>query len=159
LASSESSTLVSILPFELERHRFGVLVADVQEVLRAATASPLPKAPAVILGVFNLRGSLVPVFDIRSRFGFPRRRLRHTDTFIIVKVRGRPAAIVADQVVALVSVSNENIERCKLVTADAAYVAGVAKLEDGNIIIYDLAGFLTDTERADLDEALTQVSA
>jgi purine-binding chemotaxis protein CheW len=158
---SACSTTVEVLPFELEGHRFGLLVADVQEVLRAVTVSPLPRAPSAILGVINLRGTLVPVFDIRGRFGLRRRALRLTDALIVVNERAvaprRPAAIVVELVSVLVTVPTERIEQSRLRSGDAKYVAGVAKLDDGNIIIYDLREFLTDAERVQIDDAFAQV--
>jgi purine-binding chemotaxis protein CheW len=159
LASSDPSLDIGILPFELDGHRFGVFIADVQEVLRAATASPLPRAPSAILGVINVRGVLVPVFDIRGRFGLRRRPMRPSDTLILVQAGGRVQAIVAELVSAIVHVPQASIEQCRLAAGPAQHVAGVAKLEDGNLIIYDLESFLSDTERAELDAALDAVSA
>lgn len=150
---------MDVLPFELDGHRFGVLVAEVQEVVRAATVSPLPRAPSAIQGVINLRGTLVPVFDIRARFGLRSRPLKPNDTLIVLQSEGRAQAIGVELVSSIASVSRGSIEQCRLATGVAEHVAGVVKLEDGNIIIYDLARFLTDTERADLDAALGEAAS
>ena len=123
------------------------------------TASPLPRAPAAVLGVINVRGALVPVYDIRARFGLRPRPVRPSDTLIVVQAGGRVQALVAELVSAIVHVPGERIEQCRLATGPVPHVAGVAKLEDGSLIIYDLDGFLSDTERAELDAALDAVSA
>jgi len=154
LELSTRSPSVDVLPFELDGHHFGLLVADVREVLRAVSASPLPEAPPAILGVINLRGTVIPVFDIRGRFGLQRRGLRLTDALVVVNDGRHAAAIVVERVSGLVSLPTERIEQCRLRTGDPRHVAGVATLDDGNIIIYDLRDFLTDTERAQLDAAL-----
>lgn len=148
------SPSVDVLPFELDGHHFGLLVADVREVLRAVTASPLPEAPPAIVGVINLRGAVVPVFDIRGRFGLRKRAMRLTDALVVVNDGRHAAAIVVERVSGLVSLPTERIEQCRLRTGDPRHVAGVATLDDGNIIIYDLRDFLTETERSQLAHAL-----
>jgi purine-binding chemotaxis protein CheW len=153
------SSHVDVLPFELAGHRFGLLVADVQEVLRAVTISPLPRAPSAVLGVINVRGSLVPVYDVRGRFGLPARALRLADSLIVVQNAGRPAAIVAEWVQALTSLPSERIDACQLQTGEAQHVRGVARLDDGNIIIYDLRAFLTHAEQTELELALGEAEA
>jgi purine-binding chemotaxis protein CheW len=150
---------VDVLPFELAGHRFGLLVTDVQEVLRAVTISPLPRAPAAVLGVINVRGNLVPVYDVRGRFGLPARALRLADSLIVVHDGARPAAIVAEWVRGLASLPSEDIEACRLQSGEAQHVRGVARLDDGNVIIYDLRAFLTHAEQAELELALGEAEA
>ena len=80
---------IEILVFEVEGQQFGVRSADVVQVLRAASLSPLPQAPEAIEGVLNLRGSLVPVLDTRRLLGLPAKVMQHTDHLIVVIAAGQ----------------------------------------------------------------------
>ena len=142
---------VSIVPFVMAGHRFGLLAADVREVVRAATPSPLPRAPAIVLGVLNVRGELVPLLDVRSRFGLAPRALAHTDHVIIVSAGARVAALAVEAAHVLVDVPAETVETAR---AHGDHVAGVVKLEDGSLVVYDLRTFLTAGEEQELDAAL-----
>jgi purine-binding chemotaxis protein CheW len=150
-ASRSSVGTVSIVPFAMDGHRFGMLAKDVREVVRAATPSPLPGAPAVVLGVLNVRGELVPVLDVRSRFGLKPRALVHTDHILIVHAAGRLVALAVEAADVLVELPAERIEDAP---AYGEHVAGVAKLEDGTLVIYDLTSFLSAAEGAQLETAL-----
>lgn len=152
--SAELET-VDVVPFELDGHRFALFAADVQEVLRAAAPSPLPKAPSAILGVLNVRGTLVPVLDLRARFRLTPRPLRHSDHLIVVRPRdARTSAIVVDRAASLRALPVASIREAELRAAEAEHVGGIAALEDGSLVIYDLANFLAADEAVTLDEAL-----
>jgi len=145
---------VPIVPFVMAGHRFGLLAADVREVVRAATPSPLPRAPAVVLGVLNVRGELVPLLDVRSRFGLAPRALAHGDHIIIVRAGARFAALAVEAAHVLVDVPAESIDVAR---AHGDHVAGVVKLEDGSLVVYDLHSFLEASEEHQLDAALADV--
>lgn len=147
-------SFVRLLTFELDEQRFGLAVADVLEVVRAAAFARLPKAPQVIEGVLNFRGAAVPVLDIRSRFGLPLRPVRTTDHLIVARAGKRIAAIRVDRVSDLIEAPAKDIEDVKSVTPHSGYVSGVLKLPDDIILIHDLATFLNAAEAADLDLAL-----
>ena len=149
------SDSVEIVSFHLDDQRYAVLAAEVQEVLRAAAPSPLPSAPAIVLGVLNIRGTLVPVLDLRARFRLPARALRHTDHLVVVRPRdSRTCAIVVDRASSLQAVPVASIHEAQLHASEAEHVGGIAKVEDGTIVIYDLAKFLAADEATSLDEAL-----
>jgi len=69
-----------VLTFALAGERCAIAAEDVREVLRAALPARLPKAPDVVAGVLNVRGELVPLLDIRGRFGLPAARSCPTTT-------------------------------------------------------------------------------
>ncbi len=145
---------VPIVPFEMDGHRFGLLAADVREVLRAATPSPLPRAPSVVLGVLNVHGTLVPVLDVRSRFRLQPRALRHTDHILIVTAGPRTVALAVEAANAMVEIPASTIDAART-DSYGEHVAGIVKLEDGTLVLYDLASFLTDAEAAELEMALS----
>jgi purine-binding chemotaxis protein CheW len=147
-------SVVRLLTFELDAQRFGLPMADVREVVRVAAFVPLPKAPQVIEGVLNFRGSAVPVLDIRARFGLPSRAVRTSDHLVVARAGDRTAAIRVDRVADLIEAAAKDIEDVAAVTPARGYVSGVLKLPGDLILIHDLATFLSAAEAADLDRAL-----
>jgi purine-binding chemotaxis protein CheW len=150
---------VHLLTFELDAQRFGLAMADVQEVVRVAAFARLPKAPQVIEGVLNFRGAAVPVLNIRARFGLPPRAVRTSDHLVVARAGARVAAIRVDRVSDLIDVPAKDIEDVAAVTAHSGYVSGVVKLPNEIVLIHDLSTFLSDAEAAGLDRALEVVAS
>lgn len=146
----------SVLVFQVGGSRFGLPADSVREAFRAVTIAPLPKAPAVVEGVVNVRGQVVPVLDIRSRFRLPRKDPEHTDHFILAEVAGGPLALRVDRVMDLVRVPNTEIETGKTAMPLGDYVSGVAKLPDGLVLIHDFGTFLSREESLELGDSLSQ---
>jgi purine-binding chemotaxis protein CheW len=140
--------------FEAGGQRYGLPAPDVREVLRAAALTPLPGAPAVIEGVLNVRGRIVPVLDIRARFRLPSKDLEPSDHLIVAAAGPRVVALRADRALGLLRLQADRIEDARQLVPGAEYVAGVARLEDGLLLIHDLRTFLSESEAAALDEAV-----
>jgi purine-binding chemotaxis protein CheW len=151
-------SFVRLLTFELDQQRFGLPMADVREVVRVAAFAPLPKAPQVIEGVLNFRGTAVPVLDIRARFSLPPRAVRTSDHLVVAQAGKRIAAIRVDRVSDLIEAAARDIEDATSVTPHSGIVSGVLKLPGDIILIHDLARFLTAAEAADLDRSLEAVA-
>lgn len=134
------------LVFQLDRWRYAIASKHAQEVAPAVTIVPLPKAPRIVEGLINLRGSLVPVLDIRSRFNLAHKPIDLSDHLLVVAIRDRVLALHVDRVTGLVHVQDDVIEDARTAVPAAAYLSGVAKLPDGLILIHDLATFLSDAE-------------
>lgn len=146
--------LQEVLIFELAGQRYGLPVGDVRELLRVVTLAPLPGAPAIVEGVINLRGKVVPVLDVRSRFRLPHRPVEHTDHLIVVRVGDRLAALRVDRALELRRLATAEVENADGVMPGVDYLAHVAKLPDGLVFIHDLRTFLSQAEFATLEEAL-----
>jgi purine-binding chemotaxis protein CheW len=147
-------SFVHLLTFELDEQRFGLPMADVQEVVRVAAFARLPKAPQIIEGVLNFRGSAVPVLDIRARFSLPPRAVRISDHLVVAHAGTRVVAIRVDRVSDLIEVAAKEIEDVAAVTLHSGYVSGVLKLPGDIVLIHDLSTFLSAAEAADLDRSL-----
>lgn len=148
-----------LLTFEIAHERFGIPLASVREIIRAVSFSRLPKAPSVIEGVINLRGSVVPVLDIRARFRLPRKPTELSDHLIVAEANRRVVAIRVDRALDLLHIESNNIDDVKTVTEKSEYIAGVAKLPDGLVLIHDLATFLSEAEAKELDAIEEQTQA
>jgi purine-binding chemotaxis protein CheW len=154
LTDSGTAPSVQLLVFELETLRIALPVATVQEVVRAVAISPLPQAPPVIEGVINLRGVLVPAFDLRRRFGLPPRPLSPQHHLIFAYAGPRLAALRVDRAVDLIAVAPSDIQSAEEIVPAAGYGAAIARLPDGLIVVHDLERFLSPLEADQVDAAL-----
>jgi purine-binding chemotaxis protein CheW len=145
---------IELLLFELGGQRYALPVADVVEVLRAVAVTPLPQGPRVVLGVMNVRGRVVPVFDLRERFGQPSALVEPSDHFIVAHAAQRLAALRADKILDLVRLCTDAIEQVERVVSGMHHISGIGRLSDGVVFIHDLHSFLTEAESATLDRAL-----
>jgi purine-binding chemotaxis protein CheW len=120
--------------------------------------APLPGAPAVIEGIVNVRGTIVPVFDLRARLGLPPRAIDPGQHLVILASGARTSAVRVDVTEDFVSVADADIaaslEDSGIGGARTRHVAGIAATPDGTTIIYDLAAFLSQSETEKLDDAL-----
>lgn len=144
----------NILVFELAGRRYALREEAVVEVTAAVSAFPLPKAPPIVEGVINLRGVVVPVLDLRARFGLAPKAVEPDDHLIIARAGGRRVAVRADRAVGLAAIPDGGITPPAEVSAGTEFVAGIVKLPDGLVLIHDLSSFLSQAEAARLDDAL-----
>lgn len=145
---------VPLLIFLLGPDRFALPTAHVREMTRAAAVARVPGAPSLVDGVLNLRGTIVPVLDVRQRFGLEPCPLEPDQHFIVAQAGPRLVALRVDRVTDLVEVDAAVIEAASRSTPAADYVAGIATLPDGVLVIADLARFLSLDEAEQLDTAL-----
>ena len=143
-----------LLCFTIDDHRYGIDSRDVVEIVRAVAITSLPGAPAVIEGVIDVRGSVVPVFDLRARFRLPVRPVVPTDHFVLVRTPSRVAALHVDDVQDLVDVDDRSVSALAQQVPAAQHVVGAVTLADGMVLIHDVATFLSDAESTALTAAL-----
>jgi purine-binding chemotaxis protein CheW len=148
------SAQLELLVFDVGGQRYALPSKVVGEIVRAVTIVPLPKAPSIIEGVIDVRGSVVPVLDIRTRFRLAPKPLEHTDHLVLAWAGPRRVAIRADRAQDLLRFDAARIEDARASLPAAEYVTGVAKLEDGLVLIHDLETFLSRAEDEALDDAL-----
>lgn len=132
--------------------RIGFSASAVREIVRSVAIAPLSSAPTVIEGAINLRGSVIPVVDVRSRLGMPARPNTSDQFLVIVETSDRHIAIRVDDVEDVVEVPSADIESPASLSPALQRLAGIAATPEGAIVIYDADAFLTQAERAVLDE-------
>lgn len=142
------------LVFELAGQSFAIVLQDVVEVLRAVAMHMLPNAPAIVEGIINVRGSVVPVLDIRARFGLPAKAIDIDDQLILATAGQRRVALRVDRALGLMRVRPVMLEQATNLPRNVPHVAGVALLPDGLVLLHDLRAFLAEAESAQLGAAL-----
>ena len=143
-----------VLVFEIAGERWGLPAADVREVVRSVAVARLPGAPAAVQGVIDVRGALVPVLDVRARFGMPPRPVDPSESFVLAHDGWRTVALRADRVVELADAGPDALADPKSVVPASGHVRAVARLPGGLVLIQDLRAFLTVAEHDELDDAL-----
>ncbi len=140
--------------FILDEQRYALSLSAIGRVLRMVEITPLPKAPEIVLGVINMQGQVLPVVNIRRRFRLPEQEVNLRDLLIIAHTSKRTVALVVDTVNGIVERSEQEVIAAEKILPGMEYVEGVAKLEDGMILIHDLDTFLSLEEEKALDEVM-----
>jgi purine-binding chemotaxis protein CheW len=136
----------SLLVFRLDGQYCAISAAAVSEILAAVAVSPLPRQPDYIAGVIDLRGNVVPVLDLRVRFGRPGRLPELTDQFVVIRARGRFLALWVDEVTAFAAAGATAWSNAGgLITGDRS-LAGVTATDGGLATIHDVEAFVAQCE-------------
>jgi purine-binding chemotaxis protein CheW len=154
-----TSTPREVLLFTLEAQRYALPLEDVRELVRAVRLTPLPRAPAVVEGLLDLRGELLPVLDVRRRFRLPARRLSPSDHLIVAQAGARRIALRVDRAEGLLALEPGQFDSSPRELPGVGYVAGALKLPDGLVLLHDLRTFLSQAEALELEEALAKEGA
>lgn len=145
---------LELLVFELAGVRYALPLTAVREVVRAVLIAPLPDAPPVIEGVVDIRGDLVPVYDLRLRFGLPARALHPDERLVVAWTGSRVVSFRCERTEWVEHVALERIDAADALPGSGRHIAGVARLEDGLVLIQNLEAFLDAAETESLDEAM-----
>jgi len=147
-SESQSEDVRQFVSFVVAGEEFGVNILTVQEIIRPIEITRVPHAPEFVEGVINLRGRILPVIDLRSRFGFPERSQDEDTRIVVVELENQTVGFITDTVREVLRVDATTIEPAPdiAVGIDAHYLRGVAKLDDRLLILLDLEGILSAEE-------------
>lgn len=146
---------LTILEFAVGPNFFGLPIAQVQEVVRIVEITHLPDSPPFVEGVINLRGSVIPVLDLRKRFGAPPEPYDMRNRILIVPLHGRPAGLIADEVhqVAEIPDADLGIDPSEALGMDLHYVSRVLKAEGRLLALLDVEKVLSPEEGEQMHSA------
>jgi len=147
--------LLQLVTFSIGDEEFGVDILKVQEIIRTMEITKVPRAPAFVEGVINLRGKVIPIIDLRKRFGLQARGHDKNTRIIVIEINGMIVGFVVDAVSEVLRIPAGTVEPPPPVVAglESEYLSGVGKLEDRLLILLDLNRLLSREER----KVLTQV--
>lgn len=144
----------TLVVFRLDDQRYALPLAAVERVVRAVEVTPLPGAPAIVLGAIDVHGCIVAVMNLRRRFGLPERAIAPNDYFLIARTVRRPVALVIDEAQGVSAHAPGAMVRPDRIVPGLGQFDGVLKLDDGLVLIHDLDKFLGLDEARALDAAL-----
>jgi purine-binding chemotaxis protein CheW len=143
-----------IVVFTLDELSYALSLNAVVKVIHAIEIRHLPKAPEIISGIINVKGQIIPVVDIRKRFGLVAQEIDPDDRLIIADTGKREVAILVDTVTGIRDLAPGQQKQARETLPFAEYLKGVAKIDDELILIYDLEQFLSLEEEKVLEQAL-----
>ncbi|MFP4315866.1 MAG: chemotaxis protein CheW [Desulfovibrionales bacterium] len=147
--------LIQLVTFSIDGEEFGVEILKVQEIIRMLGITRVPRAPQFVEGVINLRGKVIPIIDLRKRFGLDSRGHDKNTRIIVIEINSMIVGFVVDSVSEVLRIPAGTIEPPPPVVSgfDSEYISGVGKLEDRLLILLDLNRLLSGEEQ----KALSQV--
>lgn len=150
-ADHEELQLVS---FEVANEEFAVDILMVQEINRMMELTRVPQSPPEVEGVINLRGRIIPVVDLRKRFGMDVTEHSEASRIIVVEVGGRVIGFIVDCVHEVLRISSAIVEPPPdmICSIDSDFISGVGKLDDRLLILLDLDRLFGTTLLGQIDE-------
>ena len=145
-----------LVVFGLDAQRYALPLASVERIVRAVETTRLPNAPAIVLGAINVAGRVLPVLNLRRRFGLPEREINPADQFLIAHTTRRTVVLVVDEALGMVECPATEIIQPTQIAPGLEQLRGVVRLDDGLVLIQDLEKFLSLDETRALDEAMNQ---
>jgi len=152
-AQTRSDPVSRWVTFKLENETYGIDVMQVREVLRCSEISPVPGAPAYVLGIINLRGSVVSIIDTRSRFGLAFKEPDDAARILILEAgEEHVVGFLVDSVHEVMQLRAAEMESAPDTGSGetARFIMGLANRKDGLLILVDASKLLSDEELAEL---------
>jgi purine-binding chemotaxis protein CheW len=152
---------LQLVTFEVANEEFAVDILAVQEINRMMDLTRVPQSPDDVEGVINLRGKIIPVLDLRKRFGFPTIERNEHSRIVVVDINERVIGFIVDRVHEVLRVSSSIVEPAPAMVCsiDSAFIAGVGKLDDRLLILLDLSQLFSNSTLQAADEAAAAVAA
>ena len=132
--------IIQWVTFYLADEKYGINVSHVSEVLRPTEIAPVPGAPEFVMGIINLRGTVVTVVNTRKRLGLPVKEVDDLSRIVIVELAGQVVGMLVDSVADVMNLKASSIEVAPSIGDDASsqYINGLSKQGDDLLILVDL---------------------
>ena len=134
-----------MVTFSIDEEEFGVNILKVQEIIRIMEITRVPRSPEFVEGVINLRGRVIPIVDLRRRFGLAAIAHDKDTRIIVIELNSLVVGFIVDAVSEVLRIPADTVEPTPPVAAgvDSEYISGVGKLQDRLLILLDLDKLLT----------------
>jgi len=152
MGQQSDKDLLQLVSFVVGAEEYAIPILAVQEINRMMAITRVPQSPPFVEGVINLRGKVIPVVDLRKRFGMPINQNTGDERIIVVEVQGATEARVlgftVDRVNRVLRIGSDIVEPAPAMAcgADSEYVLGVGKLEEGLLILLSLDKLFSSRE-------------
>lgn len=143
----EDSQKDKFLTFHISNEDYGIEIAYVTEIVGIQTITEVPDMPPFVRGVINLRGQVIPVIDVRTRFGLQPRAYDDRTCVVVVNVSGVSIGLIVDTVNEVLDIPPENISPPPAIQAGGSgrYIKGMGKVADSVKILLDVNNLLYET--------------
>lgn len=136
------------LTFKIDTEVYGINVLDVVEILRMIGITPIPESLPYIRGIINLRGKIIPVMDVRLRFGLEEKQADDRTCIIVVNMKGVDIGLVVDAVAEVIEIPAEQIDSMPSVhqSGHQKFIRGIGKVDDSVKILLELEKMVNEEE-------------
>jgi len=150
-----------VVGFRIGNETFGVRIGSVREIVRVPEITAVPSAPETVEGVINLRGKIIPVMDLRKRFGQSDIQPNKKNRILVVELENKLVGLIVNAASEVLKIAPSEIEAPGNLFAEgeSSYVTGVGKLKGRLIILLDIAKLLHRPEFKRFEEAAKLVGA
>ncbi|MEQ8174207.1 MAG: chemotaxis protein CheW [Syntrophomonadaceae bacterium] len=148
--------------FRLAGEQYGVRISQIQEITKLAKITRVPRAPEYVEGVFNLRGDLIPVIDLRRRFVMPSGERTDRSRIMVAELNQNKAGIIVDEVLEVLQIPSGCLEEMPGIvneSQDTAYINGIVKMGERLIMGLDLNSILAEEQWQQLKKMTRQPAA
>ncbi len=144
--------LLQLVTFRLGNEEYGVDILHVEEINRMVEITKVPNSPHFVEGVINLRGRVIPVINLRKRFGLPEKEFDRETRIMVVDIKGATIGVIVDGVSEVLRIPASTVEPAPTISTgvNTEYIKGVGKLDDRLIILLELEKLLSGDEIAAL---------
>jgi purine-binding chemotaxis protein CheW len=152
---------LQVVGFRIGNETFGVRIGSVREIVRVPEITAVPSAPETVEGVINLRGKIIPVMDLRKRFGQSDIQPDKKNRILVVELENKLVGLIVNAASEVLRIAPSEIEAPGNLFAEgeSGYVTGVGKLKGRLIILLDIAKLLHRPEYKRFEEAAELVGA
>jgi len=152
---------LQVVGFRIGRETFGLPIASVREIVRVPEITSVPNAPDYIEGVINLRGRIIPVVDLRKRFGEKSLETSKKNRIVVVEMESRAIGLLVNSASEVLKIPPSEIEAPQNVFPEGElnYIRGVGKLKGRLVILLDLSRVLQRGELHQLEEYAEEEAA
>jgi purine-binding chemotaxis protein CheW len=149
-----SGTDLQLVTFNIGDEEFGVDILNVQEINRMVEVTKVPGSPEFVEGIINLRGKVIPIIDLRRRFGIQNRVTDKSTRIIVVELSKKVIGFIVDSVSEVLRINSSICEPPPNIVSNinTEYITAVGKLEDRLLILLDLEKVLSQSENLKLEE-------
>jgi purine-binding chemotaxis protein CheW len=146
--AKSAAGLAEFISFAIGDEQYGVDIMAVREIKGWSNVTHLPKQPDYVRGVLNLRGVMVPIIDLRCRFGQGVTEPTPIHIIIIVQIEGRQVGLLADRVLDIVSFEASNIQAVPKVAAgsNTNFLSGLITVDGAMLALIDLSNLLSASD-------------
>lgn len=143
-----------LLTFIIGNQEYGIQILEAREVVGMMPIEPVPQTPKFMKGVINLRGSIIPVIDLRTKFGMEAKEATAESCIVKVDIKGRATGCIVDFLVGVVTIDPKEFEESPELghNIHTDFILGMAKLDKRVIIILDMEEVLSNDELVEIHD-------
>lgn len=145
--------LKQFVVFSLLNEKYAIDIMKVDEIIRMMEITTIPKAEYYIEGIINLRGKVIPVIDLKKKFGLETKEYDKYTRIMVVNIRDKKIGFIVDEVDEVMRIDEDDIDSTSTFTSNINdnFIIGVVKTEKGLIVIIDIEKVVSNEETAGLD--------